>query len=265
MLGIAAAATYQDKPDEKLQFEVASIKPSAPDMRGMTLTVQGGPGTGDPTRIHYQNLSLHNYITIAYGVDYFQLTGPEFLESDHYIIDAKVPEGATREQLPTMMRNLLIDRFKLAAHLQDKELPVSVLIVAKGGLKMKEHVEKPKQEGDAPAPRLSRGQDAEGYPILDGPGMIVGDHARWRAEGIEIGRVLGQIQGQLGRKVTDQTGLTGKYDFVLSWIPGQNTDSATGPDFLEALQQQLGLKVETKKGMVPVVVVEHIERTPTEN
>jgi len=263
----ASLALSQGSPDEKLQFEVVSIKPTVREPgRGLMMRVEGGPGQGDPTRIRYQNLSLHNLITIAYGIEYYQLIGADELMRVNYVVDARMPEGTTKEQLKFMMGNMLIERFKLAAHREQREMPESFVTVARNG-KMKEHVEQPAPAAaETPKDGVRKMQkDAEGYPILDGPGMwIMGDRARWRVEKASMPIILSQISSQLGHPVKDETGLTGEYDFTLSWVPGNNPDAA-GPDFVTALREQLGLRVDTKKAMTEVIVLDHIEKTPTDN
>jgi uncharacterized protein (TIGR03435 family) len=111
LIGLAAAAAFaQDSPT----FEVASVKPANNPSDG-TMWAKGGPGTEDPTRIDYHNVSLGNLICRAYCVGY-QLTGPDWLNTERFDIAATVAPGATRDQFSLMMRNLLIDRFKLQVH-----------------------------------------------------------------------------------------------------------------------------------------------------
>src|SRR5689334_15976974 len=99
--------------DSTLQFEVASVKKAAPERIGRgAFQVRGGPGTNDPTRIAYTAVKLKSLVESAYRLKQFEVTGPDWMEHEYYDILAKVPEGATREQLSAMLRNLLIERFK---------------------------------------------------------------------------------------------------------------------------------------------------------
>src|SRR5215472_10826272 len=124
----------------KLEFEVASIKPSAPPPggRGMNVGMRGGPGTPDPTQITYSNMTLKLLIMTAYNMKTYQVTAPDWTnEGQRFNIAAKVPEGASKEDLRAMLQNLLAVRFQMKAHLDKKEMQAFALVVARGGVKMK--------------------------------------------------------------------------------------------------------------------------------
>lgn len=237
------------------------------------MTADGGPGTNDPTRFSTQNLNLENLVTLAYGIEHYQLSGPDWLSQERFDIVAKVPEGATREQLWLMLRNLLEERFKLAAHHEQKEIQTYELTAGKNGPKLRESRDKP--EPDAAGPRASSGPslDADGFPVLPGRGSgmaATNGRARRRFVRASMEDLARALSGQLGRPVTDATGLKGKYDFTLSWVMQPlraNGDDAgnTGPDLIGAVQEQLGLRLEAKKGTVDMLVIDHIEKVPTEN
>ena len=128
----------------KLEFEVASVKPAAPQTGGRVFVGrQGGPGTPDPGRVTYTNVALKNLITMAYDVKPYQVTGPDWLETERFDIQAKLPQGATKEQANMMMQNLLAERFKLSFHKVTKEFPLYELVVGKNGPKLKASVEDP--------------------------------------------------------------------------------------------------------------------------
>lgn len=205
-----------------------------------------------------------------------------------------------------MMQNLLIERFKLAVHREKKDLPVYELTVAKSGPKLKASAGEadapdPAGRGAAPPPPPRPGQmprDADGFPQLP-PGrrsmmIMMPGRARWRLVDESMEQFSKSLQGMAGRPVNDSTGLTGKYDFELSFAPaaggmglmgrgpmialpppppgaggpgGPDTSASDDsvPSIFTAVQDQLGLKLESKKGPVDTLVIDHIEKTPTEN
>lgn len=264
-------------------FEVASIKPSPPpDGRGVRV---GCPA--DPGRITCTNMTMANLVTVAYGIAHYQLIGLDPTSRDRFEIAIKIPDGATKDEIKLMWQNLLADRFKLKVHRETREVPAYELSVAKGGPKLQESVEEPPPAADAPRPAPGPGRGpklgADGYPEL-GPGMgmaMMNGKARWRAKKYTTEQLANMLGIQLGQPVANATGLEGKYDFELYWatggprraaIAGQSDGGAVpeatdseGPTLIEAVQKQLGLKLQPKKSPVEVVIVDHVERVPTEN
>jgi uncharacterized protein (TIGR03435 family) len=314
--GFCQSAADAKSPDAKLEFEVASIKPSVmPGVRGMIrIGSRGGPGSADPSRATYNFSSLRDLLMDAYSMKRHQITGPDWLDSERFDIVAKVPEGATKEQVKIMLQNLLADRFKLAEHRETKRLPMYALVVGSKGPKLKEStvadappaaIPTPK-DGEMPRPlgRLKMG--ADGCPEL--PPMIAGRSGNLQvmtpngacmiSNGQSISGLADQLSNQFDRPVVDMTGLKGKYDIKLRFDPssmpgpggmggmrkevpmpgGMPTQRSDGserdpnaedrepaPTIFAALQEQLGLKLETRKGSVDLLVVDHIEKAPTEN
>jgi uncharacterized protein (TIGR03435 family) len=262
-----------------LSFEVASIKPNhSGDMR-MGISFQPGRFVGN-------GLTAKFLIGFAYDVRDFQVTGgPSWISSDKFDIDAKEPDGFTEglqklppdqrhEKLELMIQSLLTDRFGLKVSHGTKELPVYALVIAKNGLKFQES-----KPGDT-YPNGMKGRDGRplghGGMMSMGPGQLTG-------QGVPITFLVQQLSQQLGRKVLDQTGLTGIYDLTLKWTPDQRPaamfqgpppggpapDSTpppdtSGPSVFTALQEQLGLKLEATKGPVEILIIDHIEQ-PSEN
>jgi bla regulator protein blaR1 len=259
-------------------FEVASIKLNHSGDR------RGGLGL-PPGRFMATNTKTKLLIAFAYHVQDFQVSeGPSWVDSERYDIDGKEEDSlaATAEKLAPdqradqvrlMLRSLLVERFKLKVSHATKELPVYALVVAKNGPKL--HEQKPGDNysnGIQAANGLSMGPHTLGMR----PGQLTG-------QGISMAELTMILSQQLGRIVVDQSGLKGNYDFTLQWTPDQ-TSSATvqapeggkpavdnalppessGPSIFTALQEQLGLKLESTKGPVDVLVIEHIER-PSEN
>jgi uncharacterized protein (TIGR03435 family) len=224
-------------------FEVASIKPSPP-YAGMVTAARGGPGSDDPTFFTCENYGLSGIIWLAFGLEDYQLSGPEWMLTTQFTVSAKIPPGTSRAQFRTMLQNLLIERFKMTFHREEKKMPLLSLVVAKNGPKFKES--KPS------------GEDRT-YSVT------VSDKRGAMRSSEETMPALAQVlSNQLRQPVRDATGLTGKYDINISWFPTVSPDSP-GPTIFQALQDQLGLKLESKKGMVEVLVIDHIENKPTEN
>ena len=264
----------------------------------------GGPGTKEPGRIHYPYMSLKNILMSAYDVKNFQIVGPGWLDTERFDITATMPPDTTKEQFRAMLQNLLAERFKMTIHRETKELPMYSLMVAKGGPKMQEAaaVPAPKEDGDAPPPPaplpMQPKMGPDGFPILPqlaGRGglfmMMMNGRARFIAQQQTMQDLASRLTNQLSRTVTDATGLKAKYDFTLTFSPegmngpmgplpppppppgggggspvaGMGDAGETLPDIFAAVQAQLGLKLEPKKGPVELIVVDHAEKMPTEN
>jgi bla regulator protein BlaR1 len=256
-------------------YEVASIKPekSSGDMFSVMNTPDGFTA----------NTTLQMLIRVSYGVQDFQISGaPNWVNSDKYNVEAKMDKGTVDElrklgedqQEPArerMLQALLAERFKLTLHRETKELPVYSLVIAKNG---------PKLDGAKPGDADSddfKGPDGQpvkgGHFIRMGMGQLTG-HDLGMAEMVHV------LSQQLGRTVVDNTGLKGNYNWTLKWTPDQsapmfkgpegghatdNTASAdSGPSIFTAIQEQLGLKLESKKGPVEILVIDHVEK-PSEN
>ena len=329
---VHAQSTADAKPAEaKLEFEVASIKPSALPGRGVNGVIrpgpQGGPGSGDPGRVTYKLSTIRDLMVDAYSVKRYQVSGgPNWLDSELFDIVAKVPEGATKEQVKVMLQNLLAERFKLTLHHETKELPMYSLVVGAKGPKLKDSTitdtppvsdsqtkeggrGEPGAQADAPLPPLPRGLEKgqikmgpDGCPEM--PPMTGGRAGNFMvmtpsgecmiSNGQTMDGLTQQLSNRLDRPVIDQTGLKGKYDLKLRYDPssmpggrggpirmikdGPGPGPADGdpanrlapdgdspPSIFNALQEQLGLKLEARKGPVDLLVIDHVEKTPTEN
>ena len=225
------------------QFEVASIKPASPD-GNYNVRFGGGPGL-----FTCENYGLSNLIRNAYHLDSDQFSGPSWMNDAKFNISAKVPEGATTDQLNQMLQNLLAERFKLKFHYVKTELTRQVLVVAKSGAKLKPSVASPPSD---PPKQSSWSMTGEG------------DQTIMRAADTPMSHLAGQLSGVLHQHVIDETGLPGNYDFTLRWAEGTSAEEGGSP-ILGALEKQLGLKLEKKKVIVDVMVVDYIEKIPTEN
>jgi uncharacterized protein (TIGR03435 family) len=230
MFGSSAAVIAQAQADQKpLTFEVASVKPHTTSGVNERSGVEETQGL-----VRVENLPLRALIEEAYGVMDYQFSGPSWLDSERYQIVAKPGRaGYTRSDYRSMLQNLLADRFKLVVHHESKQVGAYELVVVKTGSKLHEST----------GPRTF---------FTARPGLISGTRASTR----ELAAALSRL---LHRPTTDQTELAGVYDVKLEWTP----DSATGDlgtSIFTALQEQLGLKLESTKAPVDVIVVDHVER-----
>lgn len=281
---LLTAAGIRAQTADTMEFEVASIKPSPPpEGRGIRVSCTGGPGSKDPTLFTCENMSLNNLVCNAYEIAYYQLSAPDWGMQTRFHVNARVPAGATKEQFRLMLQKLLADRFKLVVHHETKDFQKYELVVAKGGPKLKPAAPPPAPKDDAapssaPAERTGPHLDKDGYPAVgsDRPGMaIMNGRARMYQPGVTMDRMAGMLAGQTGSPVTNATGLDGKYDISLYWQGGGGmrasasadgaAESEPGPTIFEAIQQQLGLKLESRKGPIDILVIDHAEKTPIEN
>jgi uncharacterized protein (TIGR03435 family) len=284
-------------------FDVASIKPAAAQTPGRVMMgCRGGPGTPDPGRLTCTNANLSMLMMRAYDVQGYQVTSPDWFYSEHFDITAKVPDGATKEQFNLMLQNLLAERFQVKLHRETKELPIYALVLGKGGPKLKPSEEVPaategaKDPGPADGPPPPPKPGPNGMPQFPRGGrgmMMMVQNGRLRTVGRQqtAGGLASMLADQLGRPVRDETGLKGKYDFTLDFAPepGQGPmrgmpmppgggamsgggmggpageTQEGGPNIMTAVQEQLGLKLESKKGPVEILVIDHAEKAPTEN
>jgi uncharacterized protein (TIGR03435 family) len=238
--------------------------------------MSGGPGSSDPGRIADSNVLLGSLVGVAYDIPFYRLVAPSWFNAERYDITAIVPAGATKEQFRQMLQRLLAERFKLQAHPENRELPVYELMVAKGGPKFRPWSADDEQKlveakGNSESRKVV--PDANGYPILPSGmsfSVINNGHARIRGERELMSNFAESLSGMADRPVIDATGLKGEYAFTLSWImkiPGAPTtsDQDPGPDLFTALSDQLGLRLEAKRAPMPMVVIDHAEKVPTEN
>jgi bla regulator protein blaR1 len=276
-------------------YEVVSVKPHKDEGMMMRSGIRYGPDG-----FSADGVPLQMFILQAFGLSADRiLNEPEWVKSARFDVEAKVaPEDApklkplTMQQRPAMMLPVLEDRFGLKFHHEMKELEVYTLVVAKGGPKMKESAIK--SGADLPPPPLPPagavgppgGGGAKGAP--GGPRTLMrmstqGMTMDARASTMDsLARLISQ---QLGATVVDKTGLTGRYDFTLSFTPdnfmlngrmmgapgegsqgdnGAQSQEVVGPSIFTAVQEQLGLKLVAEKENVDVVVIDQIEQ-PTEN
>ena len=298
ILGIAVVAIpiFSQAPEAaRPSFEVASIKVHPPPLTRIMITAP-------PGRFVAEGMSLRMLAGRAYAVPETRvLGGPNWADSDHFDIEAKIGGGATipQGQMPVLIQGLLEDRFQLKAHKETKELPLYELVVVKGGAKMKMSDDQTPPappalpDRGAPPRGAGPGPDARGAlagprggpgagPFSGGPpprGAFGGGRGNMQGTAVPISTLVGFLTQQLGRPIVDKTGLTGLFDLKLEWSPGSeqapgpfgpNPEAppppadTIGPSIFTAIQEQLGLRLESTKGPVEVVIIDGAQR-PTEN
>jgi uncharacterized protein (TIGR03435 family) len=302
-LVLAAGAAMGQTAAAGPAFEVASIKPAAPLDRSQMLSGQMHIGMKiDAARVDIGGMSLADLIRVAYRVKPYQVSGPDWMASERFDVLAKMPEGATREQVPEMLQALLAERFKLTVHRESKEHAVYALVVGKGGPKLKESAPGADAPagGDAPAALdvsvSGRGENTQ-VSISGGPigtaHMSMGPNGSMRLEApkMNMAALADTLSRFFDRPVVDLTGLKGTYQVALDLSmedlrnaartmgmmgPGMGggregtrspSDAASDPGGLSifAAVQQLGLKLEPRKEPLDLIVIDHLEKAPTEN
>jgi uncharacterized protein (TIGR03435 family) len=265
-LALAAPAFSQTTP----QFEVATVKPSSPDVQGTRINTEPGG------RVTMSNFNLKDMITIAWQVQPYQVSGgPPWLESAHFDISTKADSNPKPGETPLMLQALLKERFQLVIRKETKELPIYAIVLAhkdgKLGPQLTESKCVPFDRDNPPPPP----EPGTAPPLFCGGAQL--GPAQMRMSGMQIADVAPMLSRMLGRTVIDKTGLTAKYDIKADWIPGGENQFAnpptgterpalpdSGPSIFTALQEQLGLKLESQKGPVEVLVIEKAEK-PTGN
>jgi uncharacterized protein (TIGR03435 family) len=226
-------------------FETASIRP-AQTPQGAGLAAFRESINPTPGGLTLRNVSLRSCIRWAYDLKPYQLVGPDWLKDRRFDVIAKAGSEVSEDQLRQMLRALLADRFKLVIHRQSRELAAYALLVGKAPLKLQ------RKEGD-------------GQGTMTGAGLV------YQAHGVPVSRLANILTSMTKFPVLDMTGLDGVYDFTLDMRPYLPQRQPGDPPLdlvgiaSSAMQEQLGLKLESRRAHVEITVVDHAERTPGEN
>lgn len=278
----------------KAQFDAVSVKPAEPYKSGTNpFATHGGPGTDDPGRMTMSRAALSALISRAYGLDSDQLKGPSWVSdpmNSGFAVAATMPVSATQEQYCGMLRNLLAERFHLVFHFEKQPRPGYELTVLPGGPKFRKFVPDPAAAQDR-AYRV----DEKGFPVIP-PGQPTALSMSFNRTGLRkisfrnnmamfarsLAADINESNGvQLGPgvalpRVFDKTGLAGVYDIRLEFAGVAITEPGSaqtapdpadaGPNIFTAVQQELGLKLTKAADVqVDVMIIDHVDRTPTEN
>lgn len=284
ILACRAAVAQTAAPASKAEFEVASIRPSQPS----------GPNRVDAglrmdgAQAHFASLSIKNYIALAYHVQGNLISGPDWLGSERFDINAKLPDGSTTAEIPEMMQSLLASRFGLKIHLEKKVMPAYALVLGKSPLKLKELPPDSASPSGPNAPvSVAASGSAAGVSMDLGNGSsytFTNDQFEFKKVTMDV--LASQLARYSDRPIVNMTGLEGKYDLTLPVTPEdyrlllirsavnagvelppralEFLDSGSPDSFFEALKQQ-GLALDGRKLPLDMIVVDQVSRTPTEN
>lgn len=274
LIALAAAvlglmnADAQPHATPKPHFDVTSVKPNKPDAARISNVPMGPDDAWTPNGglFSASGFALLNYIGFAYKFTTYdynsaQSRWPSWVFMDRFDIQARALAGTTKDQMRLMMQSLLADRFRLAIHFETREAPVFALVPVnpgKTGPQLQPHSDGSPCLPDNPCGSL---YSPDSHP----PGQY-----RIGAQKVTMGYIADILAtSEVGRPVVDKTGLAGTFDFTLEWAPNRpaNPDfqpDPLGPTYIEAIRDQLGLKLESTKGPLSVPVLDHVER-PEEN
>ncbi|HVV45614.1 MAG TPA: TIGR03435 family protein [Bryobacteraceae bacterium] len=215
-------------------FEVATIKRS-------DMAADSGQMIRDPRLVALSHVSLQNLMAQAYLIRNFQISGPDWLDTDRFDIVAKLPDGATRDQLPAMLQSLLKERFHLTMHQDKKTMTAFVLAPGNDGVKMK-------------------AIDSEVRDVRTARGAHL-----WVAGKLTIAYFAGLLSNLVDQPVVDETGLKGVYDIDIEWASDETAGMDGTPSLSAVLADKLGLRLDSRKAPVDIYVIDRLDRAPTEN
>ena len=281
LLAISSFAQSTPRPE----FEVASIRPSAPlGQRQVDFGLHL-----DGAQVHCVSWSLRDYAGLAYKIKATLISGPDWTASERFDVSATLPAGSAPSQLPEMFQALLADRFQLKLHKEKKEFPVYALIIGKAPLKLKETP--PASDTDKDEPKGTVNIAAVGSSAGVGVNLGRGSsysfaNNRFEAKKLTMADFASNLERFADRQIVDMTGLAGHYDFAIDFTPEDyramlvraalNAGVNLPPQALTALDgssagalpdalQQLGLKLEARKAPLDVLVIDDALKTPTPN
>jgi uncharacterized protein (TIGR03435 family) len=265
------------------EFEVASIKPVSG--QPVNQVAVGLHIDGSQVRLSY--LSLKDYIGVAYRLKLNQITGPDWMGSQRFDISAKLPEGASQSDVPEMLQALLTERFQIKSHRETKDLPVYALGVGKEGLKIQPSDPTGTIADSNGAVNVAAGGNGTGVAINFGGGAYfnLGPNG-FEAKRLPFGTFADMLTRFMDRPVVDMTNLKGAYDMTLDLAPEDRTamlirsavnagvvlppqalgllDTASNASLSDAMKK-LGLTLEAKRAPMEILVIDQLQKTPTEN
>lgn len=220
---------------QTVSFEVASVKPAAPSASRRRTVINGG-------RVSFPSTTLSNVLLQAYALKAYQVAGPSWIFSERYDIEAKAPENTSKERVLLMLQALLVERFELKLHREPREMPVYLLVTGKGTPKYQ------KSEGDV------------GYDMSRGKRVL---------QNFTMAQLADMLAPTLQRPVFDRTDLGGTYNIPLEMsfeeLGGINAKSEVTAPSIFTIIEGLGLKLESTKAPVEVIVVDKGNKVPKEN
>jgi len=277
-LMLSAVVLAQTRPE----FEVASVRPSTDQPTQVSV---GLHVTGSQVRVTY--MSLKDYIGMAYNVRPAQISGPDWLAQQRFDIIATIPEGVPISKVPDMLQALLADRFKLTIHREMKEFPVYALVPAKGGLTLKEVPPASMPTDRPPAVNVAASGTGNGVAVdLGGGSSFVLGNNQLAIKKMTMRQFAEVLTRFVDRPVLDMTGTTGSYDLTMNLSPEDYTatlirsainqgvslpspalrllETASSDPFSAPLAQA-GLSLEARRAPLDVIVVDAVQKVPTDN
>lgn len=269
---------WQQAAGDTMAFEVASIREDKGPFKPPSFALSSDDWFRDPHGRFHADFKLPVYLEFAYKL---WLTGdeeramvanlPDWVRTDRFDIEAVAPPNATKDQYRVMMQKLLAERFGAKIHFEQKELPVLAMLLVKPGKpgpRLIPHDQgQPCDEPPKPTTFPEQCYSFSARPINDGMWLTGSRASSMNQIAMFVGSFVGN-SGEIGRRVVDQTGLTGLWDFTLEGAqPGASPSpqqQTTGPTALELVRDQLGVKLKATRAVVSVMVVDHIDR-PTAN
>jgi len=280
---LAALAPFAFAQTAPRQFEVASVKQVQPGEARVDLGYHI-----DGQMVSCNALSLKDYIRLAWQVKDYQIVGPEYLAENRFDLRAKLPEGAKGDDIREMIKSLLAERFHMKVHMDSKEFPVYALVQAKGGSKLAASAPDSPEEADAkPVTNVQASGSSQGVNLSLGHGsFFTFSNNQLEGKRLLMSNFVDVLARFMDKPVVDMTGLTGRYDFTLkiteedyramlirSAISAGITlnpqalklmEMASG-DSLHSALDGVGLKLDSRKAPLEVLVIDQADKTPTEN
>jgi uncharacterized protein (TIGR03435 family) len=289
IMALLTPVTYTQTPAAAPAFEMAVIKPSLPMAEAITLLMEGKLKAGisiDKARIDMGFVTLTDLIVEAYKVKPHQVSGPEWLSMERFNIQAKLPEGAAEGQVPQMLRAMLADRFGMRVHTESRMVSAYALVVGKNGAKLQPSTLPPDPE---PAKGLTTLTSSNGGAVSASAGPAGPTRMTMGPNGVQMVLLKTKIpafadllSSILGKPVIDRTGMTDFYQITLD-IPQEDVQNIAralgiggagatvgvptdpgGSSMFQAVEK-FGLRLDSRKELIEMLVIDHIEKLPTAN
>jgi uncharacterized protein (TIGR03435 family) len=282
-LGMLASTTLlAQAPTAKVEFEVASVRPYSVNQADSSVTL-GVRMDGAQVRI--VGLTMRDLLGMAYRVKLYQLNGPDWIASERYDINAKLPAGVSPEKMPEMVQSLLSERFGVHLHREQKEMPVYVLQVGKPPLRLKESLVDPNASPPTAVQVTGTGSAAGVSVNLGNGSSYTFAGGKFEAKKVTAGAIAAVLERFTDRPVMDRTELKGTYDFEFTVTP-EDTQTLmiraainagvqlppqalrlvdNGGNPVETGAEQLGLKLDSRRLPVEMIVIDQVNKTPTDN
>ena len=280
---LAACFALAQSTPAKLQFDVSSIRASQPS--GQQRVDVGLHLDGSQVRI--SSLDLASYVAMAYRLKRYQVTGPDWITTARFDINAKLPEGSTSDNIPEMLQALLASQFDLRFHREKKDLPVYAIVIGKPPLKLEESAPDPNDAAAPKATNIAGSGSAEGVSVSFGNGSYYtfADN-KFVIKRVTMDRMVTILERYVDRPMLDLTGLKGTYDLTFPVTPedyqtmliraGANSGVVLPPVVLQMLDnasvgslsdglEKVGLKLDSRKSPIDMIVVDQILKTPKDN